>query len=128
MDEVTFARLARQAGFGRTGFCSARAFEAEREAVALGPEIAERRQLKFDPIGDDERTKSLAVLLWPYNPAEKEEKGREEYEWCFKICRCITFSDGHSTHGPLAVVPQSNGERRSQARTDTFCKIINYRL
>ena len=75
MDEVTFARLARQAGFGRTGFCSARAFEAEREAVALGPEIAERRQLKFDPIGDDERTKSLAVLLWPYNPAEKEEKG-----------------------------------------------------
>lgn len=59
---------------------------------------------------------------------KKEEKGGKEDEWCFKICRCITFPDGHSTHGSLAVVPQSNGERRSQARTGTFCRIINYRL
>lgn len=35
---------------------------------------------------------------------------------------------GHSIHGPLAVAAQGNGERRSQARTGTFCKIINYRL
>lgn len=75
MDEITFARLARQAGFGRTGFCSARAFDAEREAVARGPEIAERRQLKFDPCGEEPRAKSLAVLLWPYLPAAKEENG-----------------------------------------------------
>lgn len=75
MDEFTFAQWARQAGFGRTGFCSANAFDAEREAVERGPEIAERRQLKFDPVGDSEWVKSLAVLLWPYAPASVEEKG-----------------------------------------------------
>ena len=74
MDEMIFARMARQAGFGRTGFCSAKAFEAERRAVALGPEIAERRQLRFDPSEDDARIKSLAVMLWPYVPAAREEK------------------------------------------------------
>ena len=42
---------------------------------------------------------------------------------CYKICRCITFPDGLSIHGSLAVVPQSNGERRSQARTDTCYNI-----
>lgn len=57
----------------------------------------------------------------------KKKEGRK-MSGVNKICRCITFPDGHSTHGPLAVVPQSNGGRRSQARTGTFCKTINYRL
>ena len=75
IDEKTFAQLARLAGFGRTGFCSAAAFTAEREAVERGPEIAERRQLRFDPTADDPRTKSIAVMLWPYVPAAQEEDG-----------------------------------------------------
>lgn len=75
LDEQTVAFMARQAGFGRTGFCSAKTFAAERQAVEQGPEIAERRQLRFDPTEDDARIKSLAVLLWPYVPASKEEKG-----------------------------------------------------
>ncbi len=75
MDELTFARMARQAGFGRTGFCSAKDFAVEREAVARGPEIAERWQLRFDPMEDDARARSIAVLLWPYLPAAQEEKG-----------------------------------------------------
>ena len=75
IDEKTFAQLARLAGFGRTGFCSAAAFTAEREAVERGPEIAERRQLRFEPTADDPRTKSIAVMLWPYVPAAQEEDG-----------------------------------------------------
>lgn len=75
IDEKTFAQLARLAGFGRTGFCSAAAFTAERKAVERGPEIAERRQLRFDPTADDPRTKSIAVMLWPYVPAAQEEDG-----------------------------------------------------
>ena len=75
INEKTVTQLARLAGFGRTGFCSAEAFAAEREAVARGPEIAERRQLKFDPMADDSRTRSIAVLIWPYVPATQEEKG-----------------------------------------------------
>ena len=75
IDEKTFAQLARLAGFGRTGFCSAVAFTAERKAVERGPEIAERRQLRFDPTADDPRTKSIAVMLWPYVPAAQEEDG-----------------------------------------------------
>ena len=75
IDEKTFAQLARLAGFGRTGFCSAVAFTAERKAVERGPEIAERRQLRFDPSADDPRTKSIAVMLWPYVPAAQEEDG-----------------------------------------------------
>ena len=75
IDEKTFAQLARLAGFGRTGFCSAAAFTAERKAVERGPEIAERRQLRFDPTADDSRTKSIAVMLWPYVPAAQEEDG-----------------------------------------------------
>ena len=75
IDEKTFAQLARLAGFGRTGFCSAAAFAAERKAVERGPEIAERRQLRFDPTADDPRTKSIAVMLWPYVPAAQEEDG-----------------------------------------------------
>lgn len=75
INEETFAQLARLAGFGRTGFCGAEAFAAEQEAVERGPKIAERRQLRFNPTADDPRTKSIAVLLWPYAPAAQEEKG-----------------------------------------------------
>ena len=76
------------------------------------------------------REKIKSILSWQKGReakgrAEKEEKGGKEYEWCFKICRCITFPEGHSTHGPLAVVLSSNGERRSQARTRSFITLYH---
>ena len=69
IDEQTFALWARQAGFGRTGFCSACDFSEEMRCVEEGPDIAERKQLRFLPVSDCPEAKSLAVLLWPYAPA-----------------------------------------------------------
>ena len=76
MDSSTFELLARQAGFGRTGFCSTEAFEKEKKRVESGPAIAERRQLRFDPKEDYPQAKSLAVMLWPYEQAPIEGGGR----------------------------------------------------
>lgn len=53
---------------------------------------------------------------------KKEEKGGKEDEWCYKICRCITFPDGHSTHGPLAVVPQPTGNAARRLAPVPFVK------
>lgn len=39
----------------------------------------------------------------PKTGQKREEIEGKEDEWYFKICRCITFPDGHSTHDPLAV-------------------------
>ena len=72
MDRETFAVLARQAGFSRTGFCSTREFDTERQRVKESPPIEERKQLRFDPEEDYPQAKSLAVLLWGYTPAENE--------------------------------------------------------
>lgn len=66
MDESMFRFLARQAGFAETGFSSAADFKAQQRLVKSQPPLAERRQLRFFPQQDDPRTKSLAVLLWPY--------------------------------------------------------------
>lgn len=76
MDSSTFIRWTRQAGFGRTGFCSTDAFEKEKKCVESGPVIAERRQLRFAPEEDYPQAKSLAVMLWPYEQAPIEGGGR----------------------------------------------------
>lgn len=67
------AAWAREAGFGETALCGAEDFIAERDAVALGPEIAERRQLRFFPAEECPWVRSLAVLLWPYAPCVASE-------------------------------------------------------
>lgn len=72
MDRETFAALARQAGFGRTSFCSTREFSIERQRVMESPPIDERKQLRFEPEADYPQAKSLAVLLWEYTPAGEE--------------------------------------------------------
>lgn len=41
---------------------------------------------------------------------KKEAKAGKEDEWCYKICRCITFPVGLSIHGSLAVAEQGNGD------------------
>lgn len=59
---------AREAGFEEAALCGAEDFTAERDAVARGPEIAERRQLRFFPSQECPWVRSLAVLLRPYAP------------------------------------------------------------
>ena len=73
MDKATFVSLARQAGFGKMGFCSTREFDIERQHVMVSPPIEERKQLRFVPEEDYPQAKSLAVLLWGYTPAANEE-------------------------------------------------------
>lgn len=66
--EERLAAWAREAGFEEAALCSAEDFLRERDAVARGPEIAERRQLRFFPSKDCPWAHSLFVLLWPYAP------------------------------------------------------------
>lgn len=75
MDPQSFQILAQQAGFARVGFCSASDFAAQKQIVDSQAPLAERRQLRFFPVEDDPRTKSLAVLLWPYAQAAAPQPG-----------------------------------------------------
>lgn len=63
---------AQELGFAETGFCSVEGFEKERALIETQQKLAERRQLRFFPEEDEPQGKSLAVLLWPYQPALKE--------------------------------------------------------
>ncbi|MDO5376863.1 MAG: 4Fe-4S double cluster binding domain-containing protein [Clostridia bacterium] len=67
-DAEMLAVWAREVGFGEAALCGAEDFIAERDAVARGPEIAERRQLRFFPSEECPWVRSLAVMLWPYAP------------------------------------------------------------
>jgi len=60
---------ARELGFEQTGFCSIERFEKERVLVSQQHSLAERRQLRFFPDQDEPGCKSIAVLIWPYEPA-----------------------------------------------------------
>lgn len=77
-DEKTLKLWAKALGFCDAALCSAEEFTLTK-AIAQGqPPIAERRQLKYAPHDDDPRIKSLAVLLWSYQPAALP-KGREVF-------------------------------------------------
>jgi len=67
---------AEELGFAQTAFCSIEGFAAERALIARQQQLAERRQLRFFPEEDEPQGKSLAVLLWPYQPVlpEKDEE------------------------------------------------------
>lgn len=75
MDEATLRAWAAQAGFAQSALCSAAEFAQARRVVDGQPPLAERRQLRFDPCGDDSRVKSLLVLLRPYAPAAPAQGG-----------------------------------------------------
>ena len=84
MDPQSFQTLAQQAGFAQVGFCSASGFFAQKQIVDSQTPLAERRQLRFFPAEDDPRTKSLAVLLWPYVQASMPQDGNvfvDSYYW-----------------------------------------------
>lgn len=68
MDERTLRAWAEELGFAKAALCPAAAFERAKQIVSRQAPLAERRQLRFEPEADDSRTKSLAVLLWPYAP------------------------------------------------------------
>lgn len=53
------------------------------------------------------------------HPATDARFGKQGMAFHCQICRCITLPGGSSIHGTPAIVPQSNGERRSRARTVT---------
>lgn len=74
-DESTLKRWAREAGFCECALCSADAFEWAREKVTSQPQLKERAQLRFAPREDYPQGRSLAVLLWPYAPAQTPEPG-----------------------------------------------------
>lgn len=76
MDKVTLRRWALELGFGDAALCDASVFAREREIVASQPLLLERRQLRFDPVEDAPRTRSLAVLVWPYTQ-ERAATGRQ---------------------------------------------------
>lgn len=67
-DERALKGWAEEFGFGEVALCSAEDFGRERDAVARGPQIAERRQLRFSPAQECPWIRSIAVLLWPYAP------------------------------------------------------------
>lgn len=69
MDAQTLRAWAQELGFAKAALCPAAAFEQEKQIVSRQAPLAERRQLRFEPETDDSRTKSLAVLLWPYAPS-----------------------------------------------------------
>lgn len=68
VDEKTLRAWAEELGFAKAALCPAAAFERAQQIVSRQAPLAERRQLRFEPEADDSRTKSLAVLLWPYAP------------------------------------------------------------
>ena len=69
MDERTLCAWAEELGFAKAALCPAVDFEEAHRLVCRQEPLAERRQLRFYPGTDDPRTRSLAVLLWPYAPS-----------------------------------------------------------
>lgn len=75
MDEATLIAWAKEAGFGAAALCDPSGFRSEQRMVKEQPQLRERRQLRFEPEADCPWIKSLAVLLWPYQPCAADDKG-----------------------------------------------------
>lgn len=75
MNQQVFAEWAKEAGFDEVGFCSMDEFACEKQMVEQQVKLNERKQLRFAPQTDQPEALSLAVLLWPYQPASAPKKG-----------------------------------------------------
>lgn len=75
INEAMLKAWALEAGFKDCALCDPYVFEAERAMVEAQPKLKERGQLRFDPLADAPQTKSLAVLLWPYDQADYPNDG-----------------------------------------------------
>ena len=69
MDRKAMERFTRDCGFAKLGVCGVGEFSGARARVAAQPLLAERRQLRFDPVAECPWATALLVLLWPYAPA-----------------------------------------------------------
>ena len=69
MENRSIRELALDMGFSEVGFCGADGFGKQRTMVEMQPELAERRQLRYEPEADFPWAKSIVVLLWAYHPA-----------------------------------------------------------
>lgn len=78
IDERTLRLWAGELGFAQAALCSAEGFAQAQTVVAAQEPLPERRQLRFFPQKDHPQVKSLAVLLWPYDPAP-QAKGNEVF-------------------------------------------------
>lgn len=70
INKGTFCQWAKELGFAQTAFCSAEPFLTEKNRVEAQEPLAERRQLRYFPLEDEPKGKSLAVMLFPYSPAK----------------------------------------------------------
>lgn len=70
LNKETFVLLAKELGFVEIGFCLPDSFDRARQIVQSQEPLTERRQLRFSPLEDHPRTKSIAVLLWSYAPMQ----------------------------------------------------------
>lgn len=73
INEDTLALWACEAGFAKAALCRPDGFFQTQQIVQEQAELRERKQLRFFPEDDYPQIKSLAVLLWPYAPAEHPE-------------------------------------------------------
>ncbi|MBE5798731.1 MAG: epoxyqueuosine reductase [Clostridiales bacterium] len=69
MSSQTFSAWAKELGFAEIGFCLPKAFSSSRRIVESQEPLRERKQLRFCPQEDYPQIKSIAVLLWPYDPS-----------------------------------------------------------
>lgn len=69
VDKDVLSSWAQELGFAEFALCPIRDFAGERQQVSRQEPLAERRQLRFDPGEDEPEAKSMAVMLWPYEPA-----------------------------------------------------------
>lgn len=74
-DESQLIQWARELGFGAAALCDPADFVGERDQVACQAKLRERNQLRFCPGEDHAFIKSLAVLLWPYQPCSADGQG-----------------------------------------------------
>lgn len=71
----TFTSWAKELGFAQAGFCPPDPFDHAQRVVESQEPLAERKQLRFFPAEDLPQAKSIAVLLWPYMPAQADGEG-----------------------------------------------------
>ena len=70
-----FISQAIELGFCKVGFCMPDCFDAAKQIVDSQETLSERKQLRFSPKDDHPEVRSIAVLLWPYLPAQKPDDG-----------------------------------------------------
>lgn len=74
-DEFTLRQWAQEAGFSACALCGMEAYALERRQVESQPPLKERAQLRFLPREDFPQAKSIAVLLWAYEPVDMPDSG-----------------------------------------------------